>query len=109
MAFCFLNGRKYDIHKKIIVDYISSFGNRFTEEQIDKIANEVIYRMEALDINITLCQEYNFVEEEYTDACLSYLDAHDDNIDSLINETDDLMIWEYLGGIWKTMSSSDQK
>lgn len=98
MAFCFLNERKYDINKKIIVNYISSFGNRFTEEQIDKIANEVVYRMESLVIDITPCQEYNFVEEAYTDACLQYLDAHDDHIDSLINETDDLKIWEYLGG-----------
>lgn len=99
MAVCFLNGKKYDISKNIIVDYIRSFGIRFTEDQTDKLANEIMFRMESLDVDTTVCQEYNFVEEAYTDACLSYVEAHDDNIDSLLNEPDDLKIWEYLGKV----------
>jgi hypothetical protein len=42
------------------------------------------------------CQEYNFIEEKYTEACLSYIDEHNMRVEDLINEEDIEQIWKYI-------------
>ncbi len=96
MAICYLNGREYNISKKIILDYINSYGTKFTKAEKDKIANEVMFRMESLEVNGMDCQEYNFIEERYTEACMCYIFDHDDRVEALLNEKDDCNIWDYL-------------
>lgn len=96
MAICYVNGREYQISKKIILNRISPYTTEFTKKQRNLIADEVIFRMADLEINGCDCQEYNFIEERYTDACLDYIAEHDGRILDLLDELDDLEIWKYL-------------
>lgn len=96
MASCYLNGRKYEISKNIILKYINSHSTNFTSDEKDKIANEVVFRMESLEINGADCQEFNFVEDRYTEACMDYIFDHGNRVEDLLNEEDDGEIWEYL-------------
>ena len=52
--------------------------------------------MSGLEVDGCDCQEYNFIEERYTDACLSYIFNHDNKVVALTDEFDDCEIWEYL-------------
>ena len=96
MAICYLNGKEYQISKKIIWNRINPHSNDFTEKERNLIADEVIWRMESLEIDGRDCQEYNFIEERYTDACLDYIADHDGGILDLLDELDDCEIWKYL-------------
>ena len=97
MASCVLNGcREYEISKEIILDYIESYGTEFTREEKNKIANEVVFRMDSLEVDGSECQEFNFIEERYTAACMGYIFDHNNSVDALLNEVDDGKIWEYL-------------
>ncbi len=96
MAYCYLNGRKYDISKKVILNYINSYSTSFTTEEKEKIANEVVFRMESLEIDGVDCQEFNFIEDRYTEACMYYIFDHNNRIEDLLNEEDDGKIWDYL-------------
>lgn len=96
MAICYLNGRKYEINKNIILNYINSYSTKFTEEEKDKIANEVAFRMESLEVDGVDCQEFNFIEDRYTEACMCYIFDHDNRVGDLLNEKDDCKIWDYL-------------
>jgi len=96
MAICYLNGREYLISKKIIQNRISPYNTEFTEQQRNLIVDEVVFRMESLEIDGRDCQEYNFIEERYTDACLDYIFDHNNSVLALLNELDDCKIWEYL-------------
>lgn len=98
MTKCYLNGREYEISKEIIMDYINTDSRsiNFTSEEKDKIANEVVSRMDSIVVKGADCQEYNFIEERYTDACLDYIVAHNNDIENLLNEENDCEIWDYL-------------
>lgn len=94
---CVLNGiREYKISKQVILDYIDRHSTIFTAEEKDKIAEEVGFRMESLEVDGCDCQEYNFIEERYTMACLQYIFDHGDNVNALLTEKDDCKIWDYL-------------
>jgi hypothetical protein len=88
MKKCYLNGKEYEISREIIKDYIDgdSMSANFTAEDKERIILEVEKRMEALEVNGVDCQEYNFIEEKYTEACLSYIDEHNMRVEDLINE-----------------------
>ena len=60
MAICYVNGREYQISKKIVLNRINPHNTEFTEKERNLIADEVIFRMECLEINGCDCQEYNF-------------------------------------------------
>lgn len=96
MSKCILNGKDYEISKKIILDRINAYSTNFTDKEKDIIANEVVWRMAGLEIEGCDCQEYNFIEERYTDACLNYIFDHDNKVVCLTDEYDDCEIWEYL-------------
>lgn len=96
MSKCMLNGKDYEISKKIILDRINAYSTNFTDKEKDIIANEVVFRMGGLEVDGCDCQEYNFIEERYTDACLDYIFDHDNKVVALTDEFDDCEIWEYL-------------
>lgn len=96
MINCYLNGKEYVISKDIILKYINSHSTSFTTDEKDKIANEVVFRMESLEINGADCQEFNFVEDRYTEACMDYIFDHNNRVEALLNEKDDCEIWKYL-------------
>jgi hypothetical protein len=96
MTICYLNGRKYKISKDVILDYIDSYGTKFTKKEKEKIANEVMFRMESLEVDGVDCQEFNFIEDRYTEACMAYIFDHDNRIEDLLDEQDDCKIWDYL-------------
>ena len=96
MASCYLNGKEYEISKNIILKYINAHSTNFTTDEKDKIANEVVFRMESLEIEGRDCQEFNFIEDRYTEACLYYIFDHNNKVEDLLNEVDDCEIWKYL-------------
>ena len=96
MSKCILNGKEYEIRKKIILYRINSYSTNFTEKEKDIIANEVVFRMEGIEVDGCDCQKYNFIEERYTDACLKYVFNHDNKVVALTDEYDDCEIWKYL-------------
>ena len=96
MSKCMLNGKDYEISKNIILNRINAYSTNFTDKEKDNIVNEVVFRMEGLEVEGRDCQEFNFIEERYTDACLDYIFNHDNKVEALLNESDDCEIWDCL-------------
>ncbi len=95
---CYLNGKEYEINKQIILNYLDTWtGTGWTNEDKQKIADEVVFRMEGLEIDTTAIQEFNFVEDAYTDAACCYIFSHNNSIQALLDEEDDLEIFDCMG------------
>lgn len=94
---CFLDGKEYEINKNIILNYLENAGSIWTDKEKLKIADEVCFRMDSLELCSEFLPDVNFVEEVYADAACKYLFAHDNNVDALISEEDDLAIFDYIG------------
>lgn len=95
MSKCYLNGKEYEINEKIIRDYIDSFDNDFTAEDKDKIVNKVCDIMDGREVGRDEIQEFNFIEDAYTDAVCMYV--FNKSLEELLDEKDDAKVIEYMG------------
>lgn len=97
MSICYVNGKEYKINKKAINDYINTFEHSFTTEEVKLIVDEVCFRMDSLEVSISDVQEFNTIEDAYTNAAVCYIFAHNNSVRALLEEIDDGEIFAYMG------------
>lgn len=97
MSMCYLNGTEYQISRKAIAEYIKTWSHPFTSEEIKKIVDEVCFRMDSLEVGGSDVQEFNCIEDAYTDAAVCYIFAHNYSVQALLDEEDDGEIFKYMG------------
>lgn len=97
MNICYLNGKEYEISQKRILDYIDTWSHKFTNDEKEKIVNEVCFRMDSLELDGCDFQEWNCIEDAYTDAACCYIFTHNFSVQALLDEEDDLEIFDCMG------------